>query len=70
VRLGHALLELIDATGSIHKLLLAGIERVADIANTHQNDRLGRAGLNHVSAGAPDFRVLIFRMNFSFHTEP
>src|SRR2546423_1249215 len=69
VRLGHALLEFIHAPGGIDELLLAGIERMADVANTHQDDGLGRASLDHVAASAADFGVLIFRMDFSFHTK-
>ena len=38
-RLGfsQSLLELIDASGGIDELLLSGIKRMADVANTHQN---------------------------------
>ena len=64
---GHALLEFINTAGGIDELLLAGEERMADVADADQNDRLGGAGLNHVAASATDFRFLIFRMNFSFH---
>src|SRR5438477_654721 len=67
VGFGHALLELVHATSGIDELLLAGIEGMADVANTDQNHRLGGAGLNHVAASATDFRFLIFRMNVSFH---
>jgi hypothetical protein len=66
--LGHALLELIDATGGIDELLLAGVEGVARVADTHQNGGAGRAGFNDVPAGTPDFCVLVLRMNISFHT--
>ena len=65
--LGHALLEFIHAAGGIHELLLARIERVADVANTNNNGLAGRTGFDHVAAGATDFRVHIFRMNFRLH---
>src|ERR1043166_3506955 len=68
-RLGHALLEFVHAPGRIDEFLLAGVEGMADVANTHQDDRLGRAGLEHIAASAPDFCVLIFRMDVSFHTK-
>jgi len=66
-RLGHALLEFVHAAGGVHELLLAGIERMADVANTDDNHRLGGAGLDHVAAGATDFRIHIFRMNGRLH---
>ena len=69
LRLGHALLELVHASRRINEFLLTRKERMANVANTHQNDGLGGAGLNHVAARATDFRVLIFRMNVSFHKE-
>jgi len=34
-RLGHALLEFVHAAGGVHKLLLAGVERMAGVANTN-----------------------------------
>ena len=66
-RLGHALLEFVHATGGIHKLLLAGVERMADVANADDNHGLGGAGFDHVAAGAADFRIHIFRMNVRLH---
>src|SRR5437762_6187273 len=65
--LGHALLELIHAAGSIHKFLLARIKRMTRIANADDDHRLGGASLDHVAAGAADFRVHILRMNILFH---
>ncbi len=68
--LGHALLELVDAPGSIDEFLLPGVERMAGVANTHDNDRLRGAGLNHVAARATNFRIHILRMNRIFHKRP
>jgi len=39
--LGHALLELVDAAGGIHKFLGARIERVAHVADPDQDRRFG-----------------------------
>src|SRR5208282_6220812 len=49
------------------ELLLAGVERVAHVANAHDDHGLGGAGLNLIAAGATDFRVHIFRMNVRLH---
>jgi hypothetical protein len=68
--LGHALLELVDAAGGIHKFLLAGIEGVTGIADTHNNHRLSGASLNDVAAGASDLRIHVLWMNFLFHKRP
>jgi hypothetical protein len=67
---GHALLELIHAAGGIDELLLAGIEGVTNVANTHDDHRPRGAGLDDVATGATDFRLHIFRMNLSFHKRP
>ena len=66
-RLGHALLEFVHAAGGVHKLLLAGVEWMAGVANADDNHGLGGAGFDHVAAGATDFRVHIFRMNVRLH---
>src|SRR5258708_39369234 len=65
--LGHALLEFIDAAGGIHKFLLAGEEGMAGITYTHDNHRLGGAGLDHVAASATDLRIHILWMYLLFH---
>ena len=70
LRLGQALLELVHAAGGVHELLLAGVKWMAGVANTDDHGGLGGAGLDHVAAGATDFRVHIFRMNISFHKRP
>jgi hypothetical protein len=63
----QALLELVHATGGVHKFLLAGVKRVADVANADDDHGPGGAGLDDVAAGATDFRVHIFRMNVRLH---
>jgi hypothetical protein len=65
--LGGALLEFVHATGGIHEFLLAGVKRMADVANADDDYRLGGAGRDHVAAGATDFRVHIFWMNVRLH---
>ena len=67
LRLGGALLEFVHATGGVHEFLLAGVKRMADVADADNDDRLGGARLDHVAAGATDFRVHIFRMNVRLH---
>ena len=65
--LGHALLELIDSAGGIDELLLAGVEGMAGVADTDNNDGLRGSGLDHIAAGTTDFRVHILRMNLFSH---
>jgi hypothetical protein len=67
LRLGEALLEFIHAAGGVHELLRAGVERVAGVANADDNGGFGGARLDHVAAGATDFRVRIFWMNVRLH---
>ena len=67
LRLGHALLEFVHAPGGVHELLLAGVKRMADVADADDDRRLGGAGFDHVAARATDFRVHVFRMNISSH---
>ena len=64
---GGALLEFVHAAGSVHKLLLARVKRMADVADADDDGRAGGARLDHVAAGATDFRVHIFRMNVRLH---
>jgi len=40
---------------------------MADVADTHDNGGLGRTRLDHIAAGATDFRVYVFRMNVRLH---
>jgi len=65
--LGGALLEFVHAAGGIHKLLLAGVKRMAGVANTDDDGRLGGTRLDDVAAGATDLGVHIFRMNVRLH---
>lgn len=67
LRLGHALLELIDTTSRIDEFLRASVEGMADVADAQNRGVLCGTGLDHVAASATDFRVYIFRMNISFH---
>ena len=70
LRLGGALLELVHATGGVHELLLTSVKGMAHVTNTDDDRRLGGAGLDHVAAGATDFRIHILRMNVCFHKRP
>ena len=70
LRLDHPLLELVHSSGGIDEFLRAGVERMARIADTDDNHRLGGAGLDHVAAGATYFRVHIFGMYGFFHKRP
>ena len=65
--LGGALLEFVHAAGGVHELLLAGVKRVAGVANADDDGRIGGTRLDHVAAGATNFRVHIFRMNVRLH---
>jgi hypothetical protein len=67
LRLGEALLEFVHAAGGVHELLLAGVERMAHIADADDDGGFGGTRLDHVAAGATDFRVHIFRMNVRLH---
>jgi hypothetical protein len=60
-------LELVHAAGGVHELLLAGVERMADVADAQNHGLLGGASLDDVATGTTDFRVHILRMNISFH---
>ena len=68
--LGHSLLELVHSTGGIHELLLAGVKRMARIANADDDHGLRGSGLDYIAARATDFRVHIFRMYICFHKRP
>jgi hypothetical protein len=67
LRLGGALLELVHATGRIHKLLLPRVKRMAHVANTDDDSRLRGTRLDHVATRATDLRIHIFWMNVCFH---
>jgi len=66
-RFGGALLEFIHAAGGVHELLLAGVKRMAHVADADDDGGLGGTRFDHVATGATDFRVRIFRMNVCFH---
>src|SRR5215469_4489395 len=70
LRLRHALLELVHATGCIDKLLLTGVEGVTGVANTHDNHRLGGTRLNHVATRATNLGIHILGMYLIFHKRP
>jgi hypothetical protein len=65
--LGGALLEFVYATGGVHKFLLAGVKRMAGVANADDNGGLGGARFDHVATGATNLSVYIFRMNVRLH---
>ena len=69
LRLGHALLELIDPAGRIDKLLRPGVEGMSDVADADQDDRLDRPRFDHIAAGATDFCVQVLWMYISFHNK-
>ena len=69
-RFGGALLEFVHATGGVHEFLLAGVKWMAHVADTNDDGLLGGTRLDHVAAGATDFRVQILRMNVCFHKRP
>jgi hypothetical protein len=43
---------------------------MANVANAHDDRVPGGTGLDHVAAGAPDFRIHILRMNICSHKRP
>jgi hypothetical protein len=59
---GQALLELVYAASSINKFLLAGVERMALVANTDEHGGLGGTRLDFVAASTTNGRFHIFRM--------
>ncbi len=60
-------LELLDPTCGVNKLQLAGVERVANIANVHFQFLAGAAGDKAVPATARYRDLLVIRMNAIFH---
>ena len=65
--LGEALLEFVHAAGGVHELLRAGVKRVAGVADADDDGGFGGTRLDHVAAGATDFRVRVFWMNVRLH---
>src|SRR5205807_6452090 len=70
LRLRHALLEFIHAPRGIYKLLLAGVKRMAHIANTHNNNRLRGTRFDHVATRATNLRLHVLGMYIYFHKRP
>jgi hypothetical protein len=62
-----ALLEAVDSSGRIYKLLLAGEKRVASRANFNVDVLRGRSCLDHVSARALDLGGVVRGMNSFSH---
>ena len=61
------LIELINASAAVDKLLLTCEERVALGADFYLDVLLGRTGLDHITAGALNGSRLIIGMNTLFH---
>src|SRR5882724_8187748 len=59
--------ELLDATRGIDELLFACEKRMASGTNADFNITPRRARVVNRAARAPDFRLVIFRMNGRFH---
>ena len=60
-------LELFDSSGGIHELELAGVERVADVANVDAELFANAASLERIAATAGYFGFLIVGMDVVFH---
>ena len=61
------ILELLDPTGGIHKLQLACVKRMANIANVHSKFLAGAASHETVPASAGNLCFDVFWMNAIFH---
>ena len=63
-----ALVKAVNASRSVNKLLLAGIEGVAGRTDFHADFRgNGRTGLDDITADADNLTVFVFRMNTFLH---
>src|SRR5690242_7935247 len=62
-----AALEPLDPATGVHQLLLAGIARMAFVAELDVEFVLGRAGGEGVPAGAPHLGLGVLRMDFGLH---
>jgi hypothetical protein len=67
LRLGEALLEFVHAASGVHEFLRAGVKRMTGIADANDDGGFGGTSLDHVAAGATDFRVRVFWMNVRLH---
>lgn len=66
---GSPCLELLNPSGGVYELLLAGIERVALGADFNLHLFFGGAGLYGIAADAGNNRVwVVFGVDFRFHT--
>ena len=63
----ETLLETVDTTACINKLLLAGKERMALGTNFNTDVLLGRACLDNITASAGNRSLLILGMDFLLH---
>jgi hypothetical protein len=65
---GVLLTEALNATGGIHKALLAGVERVANCTNFNV-ERLahGRTCGKRITTAAGDLNFVVFGMRTGFH---
>ena len=61
------LVELVNTSAGVHKLLFAGEERMALGADINVNIILGGLGLIYSSASANDNGILIFGMDIRLH---
>ena len=62
------LLELVNSSACINKLLLAGVEGVALGTNFNSDfAALGGLGSNYLTASATDYTLLIIRMDSRLH---
>jgi hypothetical protein len=62
-----SLVKFLHASGCIHKLLLAGVEGMAKVANINLHAAFCAACLEHVAASAGDGGNFVFRMKSLFH---
>ena len=67
VMLSIALLELLDTTSGINKLLLTGKERMAGRTDFNFHFIIDRSKLKLSTTGTGCFNLLIFRMDITFH---
>ena len=67
IKISVLLLETFHPPGSIDKLLLAGIKRVAYAANIHFNAFGRRTGLKCIATGTVGCDKIVIGMNFFFH---
>lgn len=69
LRFCQSLLELVHTAGGIDKLLCTRIKRVAGVADANHNNWPNGSRFDYIATRATYFRVLILRMDISFHTK-